>query len=130
MLNGFVGEFLILVGAFAADARFAVPATFGVVLAAAYMLWMYRRVFFGPVTSDANRKVPDLSLRELVVIVPLLAGMVVLGVRPSPLLDKMEGAVKAHLRMMTPRDRAEAPPADDFPAFLTRLAANGGEEER
>ncbi|MFH1277667.1 MAG: NADH-quinone oxidoreductase subunit M [Candidatus Eisenbacteria bacterium] len=128
-LSGFVGEFLVLFGTFRVSPVHAAFAATGVVFGAVYMLWMYRRVFFGPVTNDANRKLPDLSLRELVVIVPLLAGMVWLGVRPSPLLDKMEAAVKAHIRMMTPRDRAEAPRAEGgFAAFTSPRTAADGEE--
>ena len=66
MLNGFVGEFLILLGAFLAHPWYAVVAASGVVLAAAYMLWMFRRVMFGPVDNPENRKLIDLDLREKV----------------------------------------------------------------
>jgi NADH-quinone oxidoreductase subunit M len=99
-LCGFIGEFLVLFGTFRVSPIQAAIAATGVVLGAVYMLWMVRRVFFGPVLSDANRKLPDLSLRELVVIVPLLAGMLVLGVRPAPLLDRMGPAVRAQIERM------------------------------
>jgi len=107
-LCGFVGEFLVLFGTFRVHPGQAAIAATGVVLGAVYMLWMVRRVFFGPITSDANRNLRDLSIRELVVIVPLLAGMVALGVHPAPLLDRMEGAVERHIEMMRGEARAEA----------------------
>ena len=71
MLNGFVGEFLILVGTFLGARWFAVMATSGVVLAAAYMLWMFRRVMFGPVENPENRKLIDLGLREKAVMLAI-----------------------------------------------------------
>ncbi len=71
-LNGFVGEFLILLGAFKANALWAVLAATGVVLGAIYMLWMYQRVFFGPVRHAENEGLKDLNLREIVVFVPIL----------------------------------------------------------
>jgi NADH-quinone oxidoreductase subunit M len=92
-LNGFVGEFLILVGAFAADPRFAVPATFGVVLAAAYMLWMFRRIFFGPVENPENRGLIDLSLREKAILVAMLVPIVWIGVYPKPFLGRLHASV-------------------------------------
>ena len=63
-LNGFVGEFLILLGAFRWDPRFAAVAASGVILSAVYMFWMFQRVNYGPVTHDENLKLPDLSVRE------------------------------------------------------------------
>ena len=63
-LNGFVGEFLILLGAFAWSPRFAVVAATGVILSAAYMLWMFQRVCYGPVTHEENAALPDLRPRE------------------------------------------------------------------
>jgi NADH-quinone oxidoreductase subunit M len=105
-LSGFIGEFLVLFGTFeVSPARAAIAAT-GVVLGAVYMLWMVRRVFFGPITSDANRNLPDVSLRELAVILPLLAGMVYLGVRPAPLLDRMRPAVERHIEIIQGVERA------------------------
>ena len=64
MLNGFVGEFLVLLGAFDANVTFAVVATSGVILSAVYMLWMYQRVIFGEVTNPKNQKLADLDIRE------------------------------------------------------------------
>ena len=130
-LCGFIGEFLVLFGTFQVSPVKAAFAATGVVFGAVYMLWMYRRVFFGPITADANRNVADLSLRELVVILPLLIGMIVLGVRPSPMLDKMEHAVRAHMEMMKAGDVVEAERAVEKPAFFAAwLEERSGEEER
>ncbi len=72
-LNGFVGEFLILLGAFQVDRTAAVLATSGIIFAAVYLLWMYQRVIFGVVTKEANRRLPDLSVREWAILLPILA---------------------------------------------------------
>jgi NADH-quinone oxidoreductase subunit M len=92
-LNGFVGEFLILLGAFR-DARvYAVLGATGVVLGAVYMLWAAQRVLFGKLTHDENRNLPDLTRRELAVLLPILVMIVVMGVYPRPFLERMHGAV-------------------------------------
>ena len=93
-LNGFVGEFLVLVGVFNAHRWYAVVATGGVVLASLYLLWAYQRVFHGPAEGD-NADVPDLRLREGLVLAPLLALIVALGVYPKPVIERMEPAVDA-----------------------------------
>jgi len=91
-LNGFVGEFLILTGSFLTVRWWAVVATLGVILAAVYMLWAYQRVFHGP-TDDANRDMGDLKSWEVLVMVPLIALIVFLGVYPKPALDRINPAV-------------------------------------
>jgi NADH-quinone oxidoreductase subunit M len=93
MLNGFVGEFLILIGAFLAHPWMAVAATSGVVLAAAYMLWMFRRVMFGPVENEENRKLIDLDLREKLVLVAIVIPIVWIGIYPEPFLRRIEPSV-------------------------------------
>ena len=93
-LNGFVGEFLILLGAFKANTVFGVVAATGVVLAAVYMLWMFQRVVWGEVTHEENRSLTDLSVREWVVMVPLVLLMFWIGVYPGSILNKTEAAVK------------------------------------
>ncbi|HJM72934.1 MAG: NADH-quinone oxidoreductase subunit M [Acidimicrobiales bacterium] len=93
-LNGFVGEFLVLVGAFNAHRWWAVVAAGGVVLAALYLLWAYQRVFHGPAKGD-NAEMPDLKLREGLVLAPLLALIVFMGVYPKPVIERMEPAVDA-----------------------------------
>ena len=93
-LNGFVGEFLILVGAFNAHRWWAVIAAAGVILAALYLLWAYQRVFHGPAEGD-NAEMPDLRLREGLVMAPLLALIVFMGVYPKPVIERMEPTVDA-----------------------------------
>ncbi len=100
-LNGFVGEFLILLGAFKANALWAVLAATGVVLGAIYMLWMYQRVFFGPIKHAANETLKDLNLREIVVFVPLIVMIIFMGVYPKPFLSRMEPAVDKFISQVT-----------------------------
>ena len=94
-LNGFVGEFLILVGAFQVNRPAAVLATSGIIFAAVYLLWMYQRVIFGEVTHEENRRLPDLSLREWVILVPVLVFIVWIGVYPVAFTAKTEASVQA-----------------------------------
>jgi NADH-quinone oxidoreductase subunit M len=91
-LNGFVGEFLVLVGSFLTRRWWAVVATVGVILAALYLLWAYQRVFHGEVDDD-NRRFPEMTWREGAVLAPLVALIVFLGVYPKPVLERMEPAV-------------------------------------
>jgi NADH-quinone oxidoreductase subunit M len=102
-LNGFVGEFLILLGAFASLPWAAVIATTGVILSAVYMLWAVRRVFFGPLTIEANKVLSDLGLREKVVAVALVIPMVWIGIHPSTFTNPMDRAVTELLETMTRR---------------------------
>ena len=97
-LNGFVGEFLILLGTFKstvlASPVLVAFATSGVILAAVYLLWMVYRVFFGPLKVDANRNMRDLNFREVALMVPLAVLMFVLGVAPAPFLEKSEASAR------------------------------------
>src|SRR5262249_24410134 len=92
-LNGFVGEFLILLGAFRSNAAMAAIAATGVILSATYMLWMFQRVNYGPVTNEKNASLPDLAPREWAVIVPVIAIAVVMGVFPNVFLRPIEPSV-------------------------------------
>ena len=117
-LNGFVGEFLILVGSFKSD-TVGMPilialATTGVILAAVYLLWMLGRMFFGPLTRQENRTMRDLNRRELVVLVPMALLMIILGLRPQPFLRVSEPATERLLE--TIRDKREAALAQARPA--------------
>ncbi|MCP3857054.1 MAG: NADH-quinone oxidoreductase subunit M [Actinomycetia bacterium] len=93
-LNGFPGEFLILLGSFSAHRWWTVVAAAGVIIAALYLLWAYQRVFHGA-PQEADLDTPDLSLREGLVLAPLLALIVFLGVYPKPMLERMEPAIEA-----------------------------------
>jgi NADH-quinone oxidoreductase subunit M len=109
-LNGFVGEFLILLGAFSWSPRMAAFAATGVILSATYMLWMFQRVNYGKVTNDKNATLPDLGMRELAVIVPIAALVILMGVLPNLFLRPMQPSVDrmlGHIRDQTPV-RAEA----------------------
>src|SRR5436309_2649736 len=92
-LNGFVGEFLILLGAFRWDPRMAAFAATGVVLSATYMLWMFQRVNYGTVTHDENKSLRDLTRREWTVLVPIVAVAVLMGVLPNLFLRPIEPSV-------------------------------------
>jgi NADH-quinone oxidoreductase subunit M len=88
--NGFVGEFLVLLGAFRVNPAWAIIAATGVILSALYMLWMYQRVFFGPVNHAENAGLKDLTLRERLVFAPLILLIVWMGVAPQPILDRVQ----------------------------------------
>jgi NADH-quinone oxidoreductase subunit M len=94
-LNGFVGEFLILVGAFQVDWRLAAVATTGIIFGAVYMLWMYQRVIFGEVRHEENRRLADLSAREWAVLLPLVFFIVWIGVYPVAFTGKTEATIEA-----------------------------------
>ena len=91
-LNGFSGEFLILVGSFLTRRWFTIVAALGVILAAVYLLWAYQRVFHGE-PDEENAEMPDLSWREGLVMAPLLGLIVFLGVYPQPMLDRIQPSV-------------------------------------
>ena len=91
-LNGFVGEFLILLGTFVAHRWWAVAATAGVVIAAVYLLWGYQQVFHGEPTEE-DKKTRDLSLNERLIVAPLIILIVLLGVFPKPVLDRITPSV-------------------------------------
>jgi NADH-quinone oxidoreductase subunit M len=103
-LNGFVGEFLILVGTFITRRWWAVVAATGVILAAVYLLWAYQRVFHGVATGD-NATVTDMTWRERGIMVPLLLAIGLLGVYPSLVLDRIQPSVNhliAHVQQVDP----------------------------
>ena len=97
-LNGFIGEFLILLGSFSARPLWTAAATTGVILGAIYMLWMYRRVIFGPLVNAANEKLSDLDLRETGLLVPIVFFVVLMGLYPTPFLHRMAPAVELTLK--------------------------------
>ncbi|MGH2756045.1 MAG: Fe-S-binding domain-containing protein, partial [Actinomycetota bacterium] len=115
-LNGFVGEFLVLLGTFVSYRWWVVPAAFGVVLAAIYLLWAYQRVFQGPVTKSENRILPDVSLREAVMLAPILALIVFIGVYPKPFIERIEPSARKVVDQLDggggPSDVPVPPPED------------------
>jgi NADH-quinone oxidoreductase subunit M len=93
--NGFVGEFLVLVGSFRTYPALAVIATTGVIFAAVYLLWAVQRIVFNPLNKVENTHIPDLNRRELALLVPLIAVIIWLGVYPAPVLRRMEGSAQS-----------------------------------
>jgi NADH-quinone oxidoreductase subunit M len=100
-LNGFVGEFLVIVGTFAVSGWFGALAATAVVLAAIYLLWSYERMAFGPVREE-HRLLPDVSLREVVVLAPVLALLLVFGVAPTLLTDRIDPTTEAVIARVDP----------------------------
>jgi NADH-quinone oxidoreductase subunit M len=92
-LNGFIGEFLILLGAFRAWPWVSAVAATGVILAAIYILWMYQRVMFGPITNEKNRGLPDLTKREFWTLAPVIFFIIWIGVYPNTFLRKLDVSV-------------------------------------
>jgi NADH-quinone oxidoreductase subunit M len=96
-MNGFVGEFTVLMGAYSqnsyANTGFAIAAAVGVILAAVYMLWLFFRMFQGPLTDEHNKTLTDLSRREVALLVPLIFFIFMIGLYPKPFFDAMAPAV-------------------------------------
>ncbi len=101
-LNGFVGEYLILLGSFVTARWYVVIGATGVILAALYMLWAYQRVFHGEPDED-NRSFPELRLREAAVLLPFIGIIVFTGIYPKPMLDRIEPAVESLLQSVSTR---------------------------
>jgi NADH-quinone oxidoreductase subunit M len=95
MLNGFVGEFLIILGSFHDRALYAALAAVGVVLAAVYLLWMYQRVFLGEITNDKNKSLPDCSALEKLILTTVVIVILAMGIYPQPFLRRMDHSVGA-----------------------------------
>jgi len=114
LLNGFVGEFLIIVGSYYRHAAYAAFASAGVVLAAVYLLWMYQRVFYGEITNEKNRLLPDCDFREKLILSVIVVVIIAMGVYPQPFLRRMDRSVDTIMQHLESRtllftDRA-APP--------------------
>jgi NADH-quinone oxidoreductase subunit M len=92
-LNGFVGEFLILAGAWSVAPIAVIGAALGIVFGAVYMLWMVQRVFWNPLVHDENRTLKDITPREILAVAPLIIFIVWIGVHPTTFLEPMEAAV-------------------------------------
>ncbi len=102
-LNGFVGEFLILIGSFFANPLYAVFAGTGVILGAVYMLRTYQKVFWGKITNKANEELKDLSPREIIVMIPILIMIVWIGVYPKPFLNIIHNATESYIQYVKPQ---------------------------
>src|SRR5215469_14884768 len=104
LLNGFVGEFTILQGTFMENWKWAAWAVPGVILAAAYLLWLYQRVFFGTVTNPKNEKLHDLTPREIVTFAPLIVMALWIGLYPKPFFEILEQPVNQLVYNIRPND--------------------------
>jgi NADH-quinone oxidoreductase subunit M len=102
-LNGFIGEFLVLLGSFPVFPLATVIATTGVIFAAAYLLWALQRLIFNRLDDAENQHLADLTARELAVMLPLLVGIVWMGLYPAPVLRRMAPATARYIEAMTPR---------------------------
>lgn len=112
-LNGFIGEFLILLATFAASPLYAAFAASGVILGAVYLFHLYQKVMFGPITKQENEKLPDLSFREAIIMIPILLLMVIMGLFPNPILKRTEPSMQkiiqqVNLSTMQTRDFSAA----------------------
>jgi len=101
-LNGFIGEFLILLGVFVANKIWAAVAASGVVLSAAYMLYLYQRTMFGKIENAKNERLPDLTHREFATFVPLIALAVWIGLYPTPFLRRLDTSVQHVIARVSP----------------------------
>jgi NADH-quinone oxidoreductase subunit M len=106
LTNGFIGEFLILIGAFKWSTTFAAFAAVGVILSAVYMLWMFQRVNYGPITNERNRDLPDLTPREWALMVPTVAMCLFMGVFPNVFLRPMEASINRVIDRVHSREAA------------------------
>jgi len=105
-LNGFIGEFLVLIGSFEAYPWATGIATTGVIFAAAYLLWALQRIIFNRLDNPENEGLSDLSVREWLVLAPLVAGMIWMGLAPGPVLRRMEPATRQYLEQTRPGSTA------------------------
>ena len=126
-LNGFIGEFLILVGAFQANQVWVYWSVWGIVLAAAYLLWLYQRVMLGDVKDDKIGALQDINLREAMTLVPLVIMAFWLGIYPKPFLKILEPPVNAIVERVNPGYFEESgfpvPSLPDPDVGLTNLTA-------
>ena len=101
--NGFVGEFLVLLGAYRTYPVLAVIGATSVIIAAAYMLWAVQRILFNPLDKPENEHIPDMNRRELLLMAPLVAGIIWLGVYPAPVLRRLQPAAENFVRIVESR---------------------------
>jgi NADH-quinone oxidoreductase subunit M len=123
--NGFIGEFLVLLGTFKSSLHpaFGVLATTGVVLGAAYMLWMVQKVFFGSLTHRENQFLPDMSLREFVTVAPFLALVLIMGLKPQPFLDRLAPSTHRFIARASVGTPGATPDQNQLPIQVMALPA-------
>jgi len=132
LLNGFIGEFTILQGAFVVSKAWAAWASLGIVLGAAYLLWLYQRTMFGPVTHEVNKTLPDMNLREYAVLLPLVAMAFWIGIYPKPFFDYIEKPVQRIVQQVNPSfyQSAGSSPASGSSSFTSSASFTSGNPAR
>jgi NADH-quinone oxidoreductase subunit M len=120
LTNGFIGEFLILLGTFKVNQVYAVLGASGVILAACYMLWMLQRVIFGKITNVANQNLHDLYGREKLVLIPLVILIFWIGIYPKPFFVRMEPAVKNIIQIVN-KAREQQALKNLLPEYSSRM---------
>jgi NADH-quinone oxidoreductase subunit M len=123
LLNGFIGEFTILRGAFEVRWQWAAWGVFGVVLGAAYLLWLYQRVMFGNVTNPANEHLPDLNWREYATLVPLIVFAFWIGIYPKPFFEVAKAPVDQIVQRVNPSYAAAQQRASAVPPVSIHLVS-------
>ena len=135
LLNGFIGEFTILQGAYEANWHWAAWAVSGIVLGAAYMLWLYQRTMFGPCENPKNQILKDLSFREIMTLVPLIIWAFWIGLYPKPFFDVLDKPVNAIVERLNPNffkapQSASVAPALPASAHASHYSFRPRREER
>ena len=126
-LNGFIGEFMILMGTWNVNWVWAAVAATGIVLSAGYMLWLYQRVMFGRLENPANETLKDLTFRELTTFVPLVVLAFWIGVFPKPFLEIIDKPVERIIRIVNPASVPQGPAVGGLPAAGPRAAGRAVE---
>ena len=123
-MNGFVGEFLVLSGAFQAKAIYGILAASGVIWSAFYLLWLYQRTFYGTITNPVNASLPDIDLRERTVLWPLAVLALVMGVFPNLWLNSIDASVAGVLESQPAVSGVSDRRAIGWPVPVAGLAAH------
>jgi NADH-quinone oxidoreductase subunit M len=123
-LNGFIGEFTILSGAFRVNRWWAIIGVVGLVLGAAYLLWLYQRTMLGPVTDERNERLPDLFPRERLIVLPLIALIFAIGLYPKPLFTVLDQPVRQILDRLNARHPGSAVPGQNGALSPTSLESS------
>ncbi|MEA2028802.1 MAG: proton-conducting transporter membrane subunit, partial [Campylobacterota bacterium] len=119
---GFVGEFLVLLGFYKVSPIMTILAGTTIIIGAIYMLSIYKRTFFGPVTNEENKKLKDLNGKELTAFIPLVAIVIWLGIYPKPVLEPIDNSVKSLVSFM--EKKAQTQEAKDI-----IISSNVGEDK-
>jgi len=131
LLNGFVGEFLVLSGAFQDKMIYGILGASGVIWGACYLLWMYQKVFYGPITHDENKTLPDLDAREQISLWPIAVMALVMGVASPYWMKAINPAVEATLQSVSARAKAQnhlLAPSGTSKSVLPQSPSAGGQK--